>query len=1112
MDDATRSQNQAADPDRSTWLSANAGSGKTRVLTDRVARLLLRGVEPQNILCLTYTKAAASEMQNRLFSTLGSWAMVDDAELRKKLEKLGETPDGDLSNARRLFAGAIEAPGGLKIQTIHSFCSAVLRQFPIEAGISPQFRELDEVGQRKLIDDVLNDIADDPALADIALFYSEQDLISLGVDVAGKRSSFSNCLTKEQIYANYKVPAGQTIDSILEIAFQEGDWSFLKSLADPLRQSSSSDHKVGVAIAELPAKADYSTLLAMENELLAKKPKDREPFSPSTRFPTKKFRENTTHAPHMSHLDGIMQQISYARKARIQLEAANKTVALHAFAKVFLPAYEIAKLNAGVLDFDDLIQKTNRLLSDESLAWVLYRLDGRIDHILVDEAQDTSPVQWDVITSISDEITAGQGSREDRPRTLFVVGDKKQSIYSFQGADAEGFDRMSERLRKKMKEGQGLQQSELLHSFRSSPAILNFVDHVFSDQELEGLGGKIQHLAFNRDMPGRVDLWDLIERDDSMDEPAWYDPSDRLTTKEPAVVLATKVASEIRRMIEKETIAEKDGTIRRVEPRDILILVQARSQIFHEIISACKAAELPIAGADRLKLGGVLAVKDLLALLNFLALPDDSLSLAAALRSPLFGWSEQDLYGLAQGRKQPVLFAELRDRETEFPATMQILNDLRGVVDHLRPYELLERILSRHSGRSKLLGRLGNEAEDGIDELLNQALSYENEAVPSLTSFLVQAENTQIQVRRQADSTGNLIRVMTVHGAKGLESPIVFLPDTTPRAGTSKNEVMIEPSGMPVWPVNKEESPDLILTTKALKSEADKQERNRLLYVAMTRAESWLIVCGKAPAQNAPKNVKTWHEIVQDGLVRAGAARVETETGSVLRLSEGKWPDPDVLRPLTPETRLPVSENQMLSKPLPAAVRSMQRLAPSDLGGEKVLGGGGLDEVSAKQRGVQMHLLLEHLPDGENPQSLAESLLSKGPNQADSNDIPDLLDEAQKNIQAHAQLFAKSTLAEVDITAFSPTLSSEILGTIDRLVIEPDHVLIVDFKTNAVVPECAEDTPEGLLRQMGAYLEAAEQIWRNRSIQVAILWTANAELMVLPHGIVRQALQRATTS
>lgn len=1113
IEDATLRQNAAADPDRSTWLSANAGSGKTRVLTDRVARLLLRGVQPQNILCLTYTKAAASEMQNRLFSTLGSWAMVEEDELRSKLEALGEDPRDDLDAARRLFAGAIEAPGGLKIQTIHSFCSVVLRQFPLEAQVSPQFRELDEFGQKALIEQVLDELAEDPSFAGVARFYSEQDLVSLGMDVAGKRAEFAKPLNLDQVFSRFGVPKDQKITDVLGLALPGNDWEFLRGLVPEFLQTNNADLiHCAKTIANSPENPNRATLLGLEWKMLYGDGAAKE-FQPRIgRFPKKDFRENSTFSPNMPRLETIMQQVSDARRARIALEAAQKTAALHDFASVFLPAYEQAKSDQGVLDFDDLIQKAAHLLSDKSLAWVLYRLDGSIDHILIDEAQDTSPAQWSVITSISDEITAGQGSRENHARSVFVVGDKKQSIYSFQGADAEGFDRMSETFDQKLKDGPGLHKRELLHSFRSSPAILSAVDHSFDDPLLRGLGDQIQHEAFHKLKPGRVDVWDLVPNAGDLDEPEWFDPRDRVTISDPAVVLSNQLAAEIRRLIENETIRCKNGDIRRIEPRDILILVQKRSEIFHQIIRACKAFDLPIAGADRLKLGGVLAVKDLLALLSFLALPNDSLSLATVLKSPLFGWSEQDLYSLAHGRKQPLLWAELRTRADEYPDTIKILTDLRNVVDHLRPYELLERILLRHQGRRKLVGRLGAEAEDGIDELLNQALGYEREAVPTLTGFLVKAQSEDIVVKRQADSTGNLIRVMTVHGAKGLESPIVFLPDTTPGANQSRSETLIDPDGVPVWPVKTAESPDLIKRAKEVNKEAEKQERNRLLYVAMTRAESWLIVCGKEPARNAGKTHKTWHEIVHDGVERAGATQIRTEIGTILRLSSGHWPETQNSRRLEKPIATHVKEDPLLVLPTPSPQTQIVRLSPSDLGGAKVLGGGALNEAAALRRGRQIHTLLEHLPGSADAERIAGQLMSKSPDKADPDEVPGLLREAQRNIAEHPKLFAADALAEVDIAAMLPTLNGAILGTIDRLLVAPDRILAVDFKTNAVVPSRPEETPEGLMRQMGAYLEALEQIWPDTPIEVAILWTTNVELMVLPHGIVREALHRSTTS
>ncbi len=1113
MDDATKAQNAAADPDFSTWLSANAGSGKTRVLTDRVARMLLREVEPQNILCLTYTKAAAGEMQNRLFKRLGSWAMLDDARLRSELESLGECAFGDLDHARTLFARAIETPGGLKIQTIHSFCSGLLRQFPLEAGVSPQFKELDDQGTKELIAEVLDGLASqvDPSLSAIAKMYSGDSLTDLAKIVASKAQAFAPPKSRDEVFRHFGVAPDLTLDRTVADALTTDDLLFLRSLAPAISTSDlSSDQTLSAELASLPTEATLAALEALEGLLLLKSGANA--YQPRSTPPTKKLRDGIL-LSDLPRYETIQANIASARALRISLRAAEKTAALHAFASAFLPLYRAAKDARAVLDFDDLIERARILLTDLSLAWVLYRLDGNIDHILVDEAQDTSPAQWQVIAALAEEIASGQGSRASIPRSLFVVGDKKQSIYSFQGADARAFDTMANHFSRQLSHQTGLKTRNLAHSFRSSAAILNTVDSVFVEDAARGLGIDFRHIAFHETRAGRVDLWPQEQQPPKLDEPAWYDPVDREVANAPAVLLAERIAKRIREMIETETIPGENGESRRINAGDFLILVQGRSSLFDHIIRACKTSQLPIAGADRLKISAELAVRDLLALLSFLALPEDDLSLAAALRSPLFGWSEADLYQLAQGRKSRYLWAELRNRQAEFPETFSRLIALRDRSDFLRPFELLELILTRHGGRRALLSRLGPEAEDGIDELLNQALSFEQSDVPSLTAFLVRAKAEDIDIKRQTDSSGGLIRVMTVHGAKGLEAPIVILPDTTRVENARSGEIIVSEDGVPLWPLSGTECPDLVSVAKGVKADAEREERQRLLYVAMTRAEHWLIVCGLERGDKR-KDV-TWHDLVRAGLERADAIPVDTPTGIGLRLQHGDWPTPSSITNRETVSKKENSPDFYKTDARPAPLKS-EFVTPSDLGGAKIVFGAtdGLEEAAAMRRGRQIHLLLEHLPalsPGER-QNTALRLLSQGPDLANSTDANSIAKVALRIIDAFPEIFAAETLAEVDITAHLPSLSSDMRGTIDRLNVTPDRILAVDFKTNATPPDCPEKTPEGVLRQMGAYLEALEQIWPDRTIDLAILWTSTATLMPIDHGIVRRALTSSTTS
>ena len=1105
MDEATLAQVRAADPDRSTWLSANAGSGKTRVLTNRVARLLLNGVDPRNILCLTYTKAAAAEMQNRLFKTLGSWAMLDDVSLRCALEGLGAVPPDDLSTARTLFARAIEVPGGLRIQTIHALCSAILRQFPLEGGVSPQFQELDDPARDGLIEDVLDGLAETQplALSDVSAFYQDESLVGLGRTVSSKADDFVITASPADIYHGFGVSPNQTLEAIVDSAFAPDDIEMLRFLGTALRQSEKpTDQKTADCFAHLPDARSVNTLIQLEGVFLTGA-QAKSPFSAKIgTLPTKAAQSLPEVAPLIPQLNALMQRVEDARRDRLALSAAQKSLALHRFARAFLPAYEAAKQDRGVLDFDDLIRRTRDMLIGPAVRWVLFRLDGQIDHILVDEAQDTSPAQWQIVRALTDAMV----DDDSRNRTLFVVGDKKQSIYSFQGADAEGFDTKAQEFNDQL--AGRLQSRDLLHSFRSSPAILSLVDRVCDG--LGGLGSSVPHHPFYDKKPGRVDLLPLIPPPDNIEEPAWHDPVDRPVDNAASVKLGKTIAEIIQSLLETETIQGEKGEIRPVRAGDIMILVQRRSAVFDQIIQACKARNLPIAGSDRLRIGAELAVRDLLALLSFLDLPEDDLSLAAALRSPLFGLSEAQLFDLASNRPANTrLWPELRRRREDFSETVDILDALRRQVDFRRPYELLEHILNTLGGRTRLLARLGAEAEDGIDELLNQAIAFERENVPSLTGFLTKARSEDIEVKRDPDASDDLIRAMTVHGAKGLERPIVILPDTTgtgqPRAGG----ILTTDTGLPVLSLSKEASPDIVQEAKDKKRQAEQDERNRLLYVAMTRAESWLIVAGVEPGRKLA-NVLNWHETIESAMIRAGA-----RTGGLdpdgLRLEHGQWPDKaDVER--DGEESVPETLPAFLGEAAPRSASAASPIAPSKLGGAKVLGGGALDEELAMKRGRQLHLLLEHLPGQSDPEGAAQRLLSFGPDRADPSEIPELINQAMRNLTMHPALFDAATFAEVDVTAHLADLGRPMVGRIDRLVVSPDKVLAVDFKTNSVVPVAPDQTPEGLLRQMGAYLDALEQIYNGRKVEVAILWTETCDLMVLPHAIVRNALRDTTIS
>jgi ATP-dependent helicase/nuclease subunit A len=1105
MHDATIAQVAAANPVDSTWLSANAGSGKTRVLTDRVARLLLRGVEPQRILCLTYTKAAATEMQNRLFRRLGEWAMMPDAALRAALADLGETDTlnaARLGLARQLFARAIDTPGGLRIQTIHSFCAMLLRRFPLEAGVSPQFTEMDDRSGQMLRDDILEVMADGPEsdlVRHLAGIVAEGNLPGLIQQITGLRTSFSAPMSRADLLAKFELPLGFDERALLAEVFLGDEAGLISDLINALAIGNPKSHALRYLAAadfSAPGQAacqalEWSMLMQGDGKSGAAGTARLGSFPPAA---TAKIL-----ADRMPQIEDLMRRVEAAMPRRLALNAVDRTMILHDFARAFLGHYAAGKAARGWLDFDDLIHHAKRLLTEPGLAaWVLYRLDGGIDHVLVDEAQDTSPDQWQVVQHLTDEFFVGENhARMDR--TIFVVGDKKQSIYSFQGADVAAFDRMQQHFAARTAGvDRALVPGELRHSFRSSPNILRLVDYVFQGDVRAAIGGNVQHIAFHEDQPGRVDLWPVVPpSSDPKDENA-FDPVDIVGEASAQATLATMIATEIRAMLAAGTQIRVGGRVRPVHAGDILILVQRRSTLFSEIIRACKKAELPIAGADRLKLGAEIAVKDLGALLAFLATPEDDLSLATVLRSPLCGLTEADLYALAQPRKG-YLWQALREGDGHV-AVREMLADLMAQADYLRPYELIERTLTRHAGRQRLLARLGPEAEDGIDELLQQALAHERRDIPSLTSFLVALQTSDVEVKRQADAAGGRIRVMTVHGAKGLEAPVVILPDTADHTANDRDRTLRLADGTVMDRPPADDLPPALKAAKAVNAAREADERLRLLYVAMTRAQSWLIVA----AAGKVTQPECWYTLVQQAMAELGP-NAPLPDGR-LRHDFGDWPE-QLGHDAGPESSLKIDLPDWAHTPAPEPPPPAKLVSPSSLGGAKALPGeAGLDADLAKAQGTALHLLLEHLP-GVDPANRAELAAALVPDAALRMAVwPQVSAILADDALAH--IFGTHALAEVALTAELD--GRRLVGTVDRLVVTDEQVLVVDFKSNRVVPDSPAKVPDGILAQMGAYAEALSQIYPGRRIEVAVLWTSVPRLMPLDRDIVRAALQSAT--
>ena len=1093
-DAATQAQVEAADPGNSTWVSANAGSGKTRVLTDRVARLLLRGTDPQAILCLTYTKAAAAEMQTRLFERLGAWAMLPEADLRARIDALGEPAPESLALARTLFARALETPGGLKIQTIHAFCEQILRRFPLEAGVQPGFEVLDDRQAAQIRADLLQRIAEDPEgeLAEAAphLLSQETDFDALLQAVLTHREAFTTAPDLPDYLSALGVPPKAP-----DLAAQIRDAVPAADLAALMTAQAASPNKgdpkfvpaLQAMVEDQPGYQDalqsvYLTKAGQIVKALATNPVI-DAFPPAAEIQTT-----------------IADLVLAFRLDRLARETAIASTRFAAFAGRFVTDYAAIKTRLGRLDFDDLIDAARHLLArSEARDWVRYRLDGGISHILVDEAQDTSPAQWQVIDALTEELRAGAGAG---PRTVFVVGDFKQSIYSFQGADPASFATQRDRYRDALRDvGQALADCSLDHSFRSAAPVLDVVDAALAVHDDHGLGADIRHLAHQSDLPGRVELWPLEEGTEAEEPAVWYDPVDQLPASDPSRAVAASIADHVKRLLAQNPILP--GRNDPLTPGDILILVQTRNKFFRETIAALKAAGVPVAGADRLKVAEQLAVKDILSLLKFLALREDDLSLAEALRSPLCGLSERDLFRLAHGRTGPLRAALMRSEAHADLADM--LRDLERRADFDRPYDLIDRVLVHYGARPRIRARLGAEADEAVDALVDLALDYERVEPPTLTGFLDWMGTGDPELKRQLDPRGGEVRVMTVHGAKGLEAPVVILPDTAKHQSRQGPPLTPVAPGLVALRPKQPDQPARVLTELAERDRRAAEENWRLLYVAMTRAEQWLIVCGGGTEKDAEAG---WY-----GRIRAAMEHLGAETDEKgRRVHQKGWTAPapgDGSGDTSPEPapdwltgRPPVRP-----RPLPPLVPSRQTADD----GEIAPSGDGPPPEVALRRGRQIHRLLEHLAtcDPADRADCARALLSSGEDAAAPGEAEDLLAEAASVLDhpGFAWIFTPDSRAEVPVAGRLDALAGRgVAGIIDRLVVTPEAVWAIDFKTDHNPPDTTAAIPPTYAAQLALYVTALAQVYPGKAVRGALLWTRTQALMEVPPDAIARAL------
>jgi len=1128
-------QARASDPATSAWVSANAGSGKTHVLVQRVLRLLLTGVPPARILCLTFTKAAAANMAGRVFATLADWTSFSDEALAQEIVAAGApAPDAArLDFARRLFARTIETPGGLKIQTIHAFCERLLHLFPFEANVAAGFRVVEEREAALMLErakaEALSQALASPEgaahLAAIAREAGAAEFDHLLAEALGQRAEIGEALEASGGAQGYgaalcEVLGLQPHDSAATIQAEMlaglGGRARWPDLAAQLELGSKTDNdRAGDLRAALAAPEGEAALQAYLRLFFVK---SGEPRGGKDRALVTKplgLRFPGLLARLQEEQDRLIAALARLRAAR----TLERSVALIGVAQAILAAYARFKNARGVLDFDDLIARTLALLSRSDAAWVLYKLDSGIDHILVDEAQDTSREQWDILTRLSEDFTSGASARET-PRTFFAVGDQKQSIFSFQGAAPAMFALMRRHFEKRHADRPvGFSSVSLSLSFRSAAAVLEGVDRIFGVADTwRGVAAGDEppeiHTAFRRALPGLVEIWEPIAGAPAPPSEDWRMPLDAATGADPPVALARRIAAQIKAWLSPaspERVHPPAGPPRAIAPGDVMILVRARGAFFEAMVRALRAENVRAAGADRLVLGQHIAVMDLVSAGRAALLADDDLALACVLKSPLIGLDDNDLLTLAPLRRDSLATALRESPEARFVEAQRAIDAWRKRAAGDTPFSFYARLLGEDGGRRKILARLGPEASDALDEFLALALAHEQNDAPSLHAFLAEIEAADIAIKRDMEGHADSVRVMTVHAAKGLEAPIVFLPDTCSAPGARHDPKLFAlaaraPGDPPLiaWSPSAGADPPVLAAARTASQAAAAGEHRRLLYVAMTRAAERLIIAGHHGARGRQKDC--WYDMALAGL--EGVARPcpapWDASQTVLRLGEaGRGAESAPVAQAAPPVPTPPWLFAPATKERADAALRPSRATP--------LKRPDFPDASRREAGRLRHALLQYLPDVA-PEARGEAaqrfLDSRAPWLA--SDERSLIAGQALRVIGHPDLrilFGSGSRAEVSVCGALPGAGRAVpfVGRIDRLAVAPDAVIVADFKSGR--PSVAQAS-ESYVAQLALYQAALAPLYPGRPLRALLIWLDAPDIVEIEPAALERAMER----
>lgn len=1135
-------QRPAVEPGEVVWLSASAGTGKTQVLSARVLRLLLQeAVRPEQILCLTFTKAGATEMAARINEVLARWVRLPEAQLFQDLEAIGApSQPADRARARRLFAEVLDCPGGgLRIDTIHAFAQWLLAAFPSEADLLPGVRAMEDRDRELLLREVLSELLVTAERDDDVATLDALELLAVRMGPDKVPGWLLRCADAHEAWDGAGGWAPPMRAGVLRLLGLDSD----ASPVDLVDLCDDAVFDVDALECCLAAYQGWKTATADKvvpviQRWLAAEPAERLAQLDglcAELFTKEGLAKNRQHLSKREEsfvgaAEAVLIATEAVRQRRTLLELVDFLTPALELGHKFSGAWNEAKARAGFIDFNDQIRQAAALLTRNELSdWIRYKLDRRFDHILVDEAQDTNAAQWQIIDALTGDFFSGEGASGDKLRTLFVVGDYKQAIFRFQGTSPENFAKAKERVAGQMNQAaanlagqrgnaplRSLRDLDLGQSFRTARPILEFVDRAIAAIGAENLGlatPPADHMGEER--PGQVTLWQVIggENEDGEEprEPAeegaesWLSRGDRQ--------MAERIAQQVHDWLKHGYPLVKGGE-RRAKAGDVMVLVRKRKELAGLIVARLHAHGVPVAGVDRLRLAAPLAVRDLMAALRFAAQPHDDLNLACLLVSPLLGWSQDDLLRFGWRPEGVGLYEHLRRirGEPDVDRVWTALGEILRIADYEPPQALLHWILiGPWQGRRKLVARLGTEANDPIDELLNAAGAYATGEVPSLNGFIRWFDAGSGELKREAGKARDEVQVMTVHGSKGLQAPIVILADAAdnPHASLGSPLELEDPltrKQIPLPELRKAQRIGPIADVADRAAREELEEHWRLLYVAMTRAEEALFIGGALGGSDKAPNPDSWYARLA-GLFDDSHRREDARWGWT-----ATYGAPPNLLP-APEAggggELPLLP-PWLERPVAAEPRPPRPLAPSALGEDLATDpphppGQG----RAALRGVLLHRLLERLPElpVSERKAAAEAWLARHGRDFAAPERAELACSALAVLAepTWAELFSPAALAEVPIAA---TVGDQVVaGTIDRLLIGTDRIRLVDFKTARRPPASLDEVPVAILRQMAAYAAALEAAYPGRAVDAALLYTQEPQLIAIPADLL--ALHKA---